>query len=433
MMYDSVREELASKISPLPKSSRLEITSETRVEISRPLVTPPAPPQNFAPLPPVQSEATPAPVRNSAPLAPPIEQTPAPPAPKTIEKIETSEITAKPTSPTLVEFRNKNATLPEWRLQLQNAVRKRSGGEQTEAVSTQYAPVPRPVTPTQGATALKVEPAIQENPAASNPKLAAALRRIEQSRQQFYAEEKPKLTVVPPPLAPEKNYPFTVVNPSGELPVPEQMPLGKFESKTFPIQPQPAKFDTNKLPPLSEVVETDEAANNRPANVAVLKAKPLGATADVQAYGETENGEEEFEEFDDCPPFSLRFNAGLFDLIIGGFASFVLLSPFVILNGNLFSFEGFFAFLATCTIVMFVYLTTSIAFFGRTLGMRLFSLEIIDVEENDYPTFHQAAVNSVVYLFSLALGGLGFLPALFNDERRAAHDLAAGTIVVKEF
>ena len=65
--------------------------------------------------------------------------------------------------------------------------------------------------------------------------------------------------------------------------------------------------------------------------------------------------------------------------------------------------------------------------------MRLFSLEIIDVEENDYPTFHQAAVNSVVYLFSLALGGLGFLPALFNDERRAAHDLAAGTIVVKEY
>jgi uncharacterized RDD family membrane protein YckC len=431
MMYDSVREELAAKISPLSKSSKPEITSETRVEISKPLVAPLAPPQNFMPpLPPVKNSAPP--MRNSAPLAPPIEQTP--PAPKTIEKIETSEITAKPTSPTLVEFRHKNAALPEWRLQLKNAVRKRSGNEEIEDVSPQaYAPVPRPLPPTQGATALKIEPTVQENPAAaSNPKLAAALRRIEQSRQQFYAEEKPKLTIVPAPLAPEKDYPFTVVNPSDELPAPEEITPGKFESKTFPIQPQTAKFDTNKLPPISEIVAANEAANNRPANVAVLKAKPLGETADAQAYGVTEV-EEEHEEFDDCPPFSLRFNAGLFDLIIGGFASFVLLSPFVIVNGNLFSFEGFFAFLATAAIVMFVYLTTSIAFFGRTLGMRLFSLEIIDVEENDYPTFHQAAVNSVVYLFSLALGGLGFLPALFNDERRAAHDLAAGTIVVKEF
>lgn len=412
-MYDSVREELALKISPMAKPAKIEMEVAMKEETSKPAVQTPA-------------------LQNPIPPAP-VERKPVQSAPPVFEKVETSEISAKPTSPTLVEFRNQNTTLPEWRLQLQNAVRKRAAGEsaETEAVSTQNA-APRRILQTQGATALKAEAAIEENPQ-SNPKLAAALRRIEQSRQQFYAEERSKFTIVPPPVS--KSYPFTVVNtPTDEPGDYSEMPVGAFESKTFPIEPKAEKFDTNKLPPLSEIIEPQDSAENRASNVAVLKSAK-NHSVEVKAYSETvlENEEEFDEELDDCAPFGMRFNAGLFDFIIAAFASFILLSPFVILSGNLFSFEGFFAFLATTAIVMFVYLTTSVAFFGRTLGMRLFSLEIIDIEENDYPSFHQAAVNSVVYLFSLALGGLGFLPALFNDERRAAHDLAAGTIVVKEY
>jgi uncharacterized RDD family membrane protein YckC len=129
----------------------------------------------------------------------------------------------------------------------------------------------------------------------------------------------------------------------------------------------------------------------------------------------------------------MRFNAGLFDLIIGAFTSLVLLAPFMISGGKWLSIAGFLAFLVTCAIVMFIYLTTTIGMFGKTLGMKIFSLETIDIEENDYPTFHQAAVSSSVYLVSLALGGIGFLPALFNDEKRTAPDLLSGTIVVKEY
>jgi uncharacterized RDD family membrane protein YckC len=82
---------------------------------------------------------------------------------------------------------------------------------------------------------------------------------------------------------------------------------------------------------------------------------------------------------------------------------------------------------------MFVYLTTAIGMFGRSFGMRLFSLELIDIEENEYPTFHQAAVSSSVYLLSLVFGGIGFLTMLFNEEKRAVHDIVSGTIVVKEY
>jgi uncharacterized RDD family membrane protein YckC len=64
--------------------------------------------------------------------------------------------------------------------------------------------------------------------------------------------------------------------------------------------------------------------------------------------------------------------------------------------------------------------------------MSIFGIEVVDVDDNEYPTFHQAAVNSSVYLLSLAFAGLGFLTMLMNDERRCLHDLLSGTVVVRE-
>jgi uncharacterized RDD family membrane protein YckC len=102
-------------------------------------------------------------------------------------------------------------------------------------------------------------------------------------------------------------------------------------------------------------------------------------------------------------------------------------------GGTWMSVPGILAIAAAVAIVMFLYLTISIAFVGRTFGMRLFSLELVDVEENAYPTLHQAAVSSAVYLLSLALAGIGFLPVFFNEERRATHDILSGTILLREY
>jgi uncharacterized RDD family membrane protein YckC len=375
-----------------------------------------------------------------------------------VQKPQTAEIASKATSPTLVDFRHKNAVVPEWRLHLQNAVRKRQdyrSHTETETVST-VVHAPQPMTlATSGATALQAETIPQDNPIiAGNPKLEAAMRRIEQSRQKYFAaEEKPKphLSAVPSPKP--KTFPYAVPNqtPEAAPPKPENVAM-RTPPRTFVIEKKiettterkVEKFDTNKLPPLSQVMKNAAGVESRsiglkapenkikieePLDDFIEESADVTAYADVEAFEQTEG---ESEEIDDCAPVSLRFNAGLFDLIIGSFLSFILLSPFMLLNGNLFTIQGLLAFLATFAIVMFIYLTVSIGFLGRTFGMRLFSLEIIDIEENDYPTFHQAAVNSCVYLFSLALGGIGFLPLFFNSEKRAAHDLLSGTIVVRE-
>ncbi len=92
----------------------------------------------------------------------------------------------------------------------------------------------------------------------------------------------------------------------------------------------------------------------------------------------------------------MRFNAGLFDLIIGLFSSLILLSPFLLWGGNWWSFAGVSGFLATWAIIMFAYLTTAIGYYGKTFGMRLFSLEVIDIGGENYPTLHQAAASKTV-------------------------------------
>ena len=421
-MNDSVREEL--QIMSAPKPLQLEIKQNPpRIEKPEtPMMTKPKPPA-----------------------------VPKPQIPVAV-KTNTMEIAAKPTSPTLVEFQNKNATLPDWRLQVQNAVRKRVENVPTTAVAaveieTKPSVVSRRHLPTSGANALKAEVFEESAPVTNaNPKLANAMRRIEESRKRFLPEEITEASAPKAQAIATKNYPFYIATKNAEvMPKPAEIKPPASVSVTPKFEDLPViekkEFDTNKLKPLpnSAIISTnlEKVSGDLPKIEEEAKDAPLIKISRVKSdedeifeLEETEFVEE--EENEDLAPFAMRFNAGLFDLIIGAFTSLILLAPFMLSGGNWFSLAGFFAFLVTCAIVMFVYLTTAVGMFGKSAGMKIFSLETIDIEENDYPTFHQAAVSSSVYLVSLALGGIGFLPALFNSERRTAPDLLSGTIVVKE-
>jgi uncharacterized RDD family membrane protein YckC len=430
MMNDSVREELNVKISIAPKPVVTQAKPNPPVMVPKPSV----------PVTNVKTEA----VIEDLPKPPPILKPQIP----VVAKFNTTEIAAKPTSPTLVEFQNKNATLPDWRLQLQNAVRKRVDNVQTTAVIETKPAVSRVSLPTSGANALKAEVIEEVAPVINaNPKLANALKRIEESRRRFFTEE-PKDESAPKIPAPPagKNYPFYLATKNAEvLPKPAEMTVAapapaKPKLEDLPvIEKKP--YDTNKLKPLpnaavistnleklsDDLLEIEEEIADAPL-ISISRVKSDDED-DILELEETESA----EEVEDLAPFAMRFNAGVFDLIIGAFVSLILLAPLMMSGGNWYSIAGFLAFLVTCAIVMFVYLTTAIGMFGKTVGMKIFSLETIDIEENDYPTFHQAAVSSSVYLVSLALGGIGFLPALFNSERRTAPDLLSGTIIVKEY
>lgn len=491
MINDSVREELKDKISPIAKPRNMERKPllPTRAEMpttQTPVMQTPSMqspsmqvpvtqiPAMQAPMPPQmqQMPQAPTPAILNKPIQTAVAPKPMPPAvvekpiEKPFETTVTQDISVKPTAPTLVEFHNKNATLPEWRLQLQNAVLQRQNRAVQTAAGSDMPSAPQAKLVTSGANALKVEPQIEpEVVFHANPKVNSALQRIEQSRRKFLVEEQSETAVVETPTAaPGKNYPFRIAAKAGEVvpaPVEAKAPV---EVKPpveirLPAEPKPAKinqtikpkpavslkteikeFDTNKLPalPVKTPASFDIHSTTPDEEVEELKLTGARLIQTEQIVGEEfveefVEEETEAEEIEDLAPFAMRFNAGLFDLIIGAFVSFILLTPFMIKSeGGWFTIAGFLAFSVTLAVVMFIYMTTSIGLYGRTFGMRIFSLEVVDIEGENYPTIHQAAVSSCVYLLSLALGGIGFLTLPFNSEKRAVHDLVSGTIVVKE-
>ena len=413
MINDTVREELETKISkPLGKPP--SISGELQApEIAAPepevKVTPPAPKPVIA----------------------------APPKP-IAARFETNGLSTKKTSPTLVEFQTPKATVPEWRLQLQNSVRQKVGGNRRSDPSADSRPAAQPKRTTSGANALKVEFVEEENSERhQNPRVASALKRIEDSRRTF--SNKPVIEQpvnIGKPAA--RNYPFNVVARSNETSSRKTTPTVNPSPKPILVSPlkiEKRGYDTNKLPPLDRPVKQSTSIHiSDPAPVAEARERweQLNVEESAVVAEVVELDAVETDEIEDLAPMSMRFNAGLFDLIIAFFGSLILLSPFILSGGSWMTISGALALTASVAIVMFLYLTVSIAFIGRTLGMRLFSLELVDVEENAYPTLHQAAVNSSVYLLSLALLGLGFLPIFFNEERRAAHDILSGTILIRE-
>lgn len=414
MINDTVREELETKISKTAEPGRApsgELSAKPKI-------------------------ATPLP-KTEAPK-------PAPPAAKPMgTRFDTAELGAKKTSPTLVEFQTKKATVPEWRLQIQNSVRQKVEGNRRPDPEPGAGETKRQTKPrsTSGANALQVKFVEDEQPPVrhQNPRVANALKRIEESRRTFsnqpVAEQ--SVHIGKAPQTASRNFPFNVVAKSNEPPKPAGQ-KATINPSPKPILVSPLKiekkgFDTNKLPRLEAKPATASRTFIPAADQPTPTDQPTLLVDEKAVANAVIEVETDADEIDDLAPLSMRFNAGLFDMIIGFFASMILLSPFFISGGAWLSVSGFFAITAAIAIVTFLYLTISISFFGRTFGMRLFSLELVDVEENAYPTMHQAAVSSAVFLLSLVFAGVGFVPMFFNEERRAAHDILSGTILVREY
>lgn len=429
MIHDTVREELETKISRsaelvAPKSAKLA-TNSAKPAASKREAAPQA-----------SKKATPAP-QPSLPTPSPVTPAATPIAPR----FETNDLRVKKTSQTLVEFQTKKATIPEWRLQLQNSIRQKAGtSRRAETESDTTASKPRT---TSGANALKVEFVEEENPGHQNPRVASALKRIEESRRAFTNQPMPEQSVHAGKTAASANrsYPFNVVARSADSDPLATPPKATVNASPKPMLVSPLRiekkgFDTNKLPKLGGNTSVSERVQVPASEVWETKSRILPSPRIEEPVAELENLDieaVETDEIEDLAPLSMRFSAGLFDFIVGLFVTLILLSPFMLSGGNWFSVAGFFAVAASVAIVMFLYLTITLAFVGRSFGMRLFSLELVDIEENAYPTLHQAAVNSAVYLLSLAFAGIGFLPIFFNEERRGAHDILSGTILIREY
>lgn len=132
-----------------------------------------------------------------------------------------------------------------------------------------------------------------------------------------------------------------------------------------------------------------------------------------------------------APLFS-RLIAGVIDLLSVGFLSVPFAAVIELRNDN-WREPRVAAFMAAgAVVVMFVYLTVSTALTGKTLGMRILSLRVIDTRTRMIPTGQQAAGRAIVYILSLLTAGLGFLMALARGEGKTVHDRLSRTAVVRD-
>jgi len=130
-------------------------------------------------------------------------------------------------------------------------------------------------------------------------------------------------------------------------------------------------------------------------------------------------------------PMFLRLMAGLIDILGACFLSVPFAALIELRNDNWREprIAGLMA--GAVIIVMFIYLTVSTALTGRTLGLKISSLRVIDARTGLIPTGKQAAGRAIVYILSLATAGIGFLMALARGEGKTVHDRLSGTVVVR--
>lgn len=332
--------------------------------------------------------------------------------------IAVTNATTKST-PSLIEFPRVAKTLkPEWRKELGERVREAQERRAREA----SAETGDTKTPTNGDD-LKPTPMLELLPQAEiqplNPIVAAALQRLERAnaQQQFAGNTAVARQVAydaPPqversPANPDLNS-TTLAEPqniANDSPVPERV-------HNLAVVPSPQS-------------KQEERSEQR-------KPKRL-------IRGENDPALNYLDSIQTPPGFDirnqpsaslpLRIVSGLIDLVVVCLLASPALALLKLTELNWQDFRVITFTAAAFVVTGFLYHTVITALTGRTIGMRLCSLRVVDARTGLIPTGAQSAGRAFVYMLSVASAGIGFMYTFFDRERRTAHDRFTRTAVVR--
>ncbi len=138
------------------------------------------------------------------------------------------------------------------------------------------------------------------------------------------------------------------------------------------------------------------------------------------------------EIFDDQASVAARAAAAAVDLFTVAFFSIPFAAFIEFTSGNWSDWRVAASMIGIVALVLFLYSAAAVALAGRTWGMSLVSLFVVDVKTGLPPTLSQAVRRAFFFLISLVTFGLGALYSLFDAERRALHDHLSNTIVVRD-
>jgi uncharacterized RDD family membrane protein YckC len=317
----------------------------------------------------------------------------------------------EPTKSTLIEFPGVSRAVPEWRKQLSQRVREVQELRAREAAEA-AASAQETDTLSCALPSAQLELVPDREQQVMNPIVSKALERLERARRSDVAMGHTGAAAATA-LAPIEDAPdFAPV-------IAEGLETAATKSKLVIVPPTPAVIpatpvvDEPKRKPVRVI--SDSIEDSALSYLETCLAVPAIA-CDVRS---------------DRAGRGRRMTAAFLDILVVALIAAPVAAGIEFVTRLRTGPRVLAAMGAVVVVVMFSYLTVSIALTGRTLGMRLLRLRTIDVRTGLIPTGGQSMKRAVGYIFSLATLGLGIVYALIDREGRPMHDRFSKTTVVK--
>jgi uncharacterized RDD family membrane protein YckC len=313
-------------------------------------------------------------------------------------------IEANPGS-TLIEFPGSRP-VPEWRKQLSQRVREVQEQRAREAAESEAATrASESVTCELPSGQLELVPDREQAP--MNPIVSKALQRVERARRGDAGNSDYGSTATAPAFAlDELAEPEPIETPEEAKPKLTIVATPSLETAPEETQPKPKPARL-----ISDAIE-DTALSY------LDSCLHLSDSTDTA--------------FPDLPSKMRRAFAAVIDLMFAA----VLVAPFAVLiemgDSNWQDPRTAAVMAGALCLAFMLYETVVVALTGRTVGMRVCALRVMDLRTRMIPTGGQSLKRAVTFVFSLLLGGVGILFALIDRDGRTAHDRFSKTVVIND-
>lgn len=329
-------------------------------------------------------------------------------------------------SRSLIEFPGVKHSMPQWRKALGERVREVQERRLRESASENGANETQMEDGPTKAPLLELLP--QTEPSPLNPIVVAALRRIERAHMSApaganYASFQGAAAVA---YAEQPEFFPVSLNNETETRLPD-LEMEKINSA-------PEKVHTLAVVPGPILAPEPDLVEELPARASAKPKRLINGDVNDPAlnYLDTIPTTTTVDDTSKrIAPVYLRFLSSLIDLVVIGLISWIPLALSGLTELAWQDNRALALAIATLVVVAFLYSTIATALTGQTLGMKLFSLRVIDARTRMLPTGSQSAGRAAVYILSVASSGIPLMYMLIDRDKRAAHDRFTRTEVVR--
>ena len=333
----------------------------------------------------------------------------------------------------LIEFPGSRNAMPVWRKELAERVREAQERKAREATVSEDG--------LENSPAPQLELLPQAETAPINPLVAAALKRIERA----HLDTAPTVSNANRALAAvayaHSNY-EPVVEPSTASQVAvleEESPLEPYARLQTFEEPETRPF--GELEPRTTNLVVVQTAETGPAPAEEIRREaPISRSRRIIS----DDANNPALNYLDSIPTALRVDratqsAGALPRLFAGLLDLALLtllySPIALglelVQGNWLNPQVMAFAITSLFLIGFLYFTVCTGLTGRTVGLRILGLRIVDVRTGLIPTGGQSAKRSFLYVFSLLSAGLLFLGMLLDSDHRTPHERFSRTAIVR--